>query len=142
MKHRLIYLALLAAAMATLHLTPIRAQDGDTKAAQAAVETWLALIDRDSYGESWETAAAALKSALTREKWQSAAKGARAPLGPLNSRVLKSATATTTLPGAPDGEYVIFQFNTGFEHKAAAVETVTAIHERDHSWHVGGYFIK
>jgi len=50
--------------------------------------------------------------------------------------------STTTLPGAPDGEYVVFQFNASFDQKAAAVETVTAIREKDGTWHVGGYFIK
>jgi hypothetical protein len=39
--------------------------------------------------------------------------------------------ALLTLPGAPDGEYVVFQFNTSFEQKSAAVETVTAIREKD-----------
>ncbi len=41
-----------------------------------------------------------------------------------------------------DGEYVVFQFNTTFAQKAAAVETVTAVREPDGSWHVGGYFIR
>jgi hypothetical protein len=102
----------------------------------------LSLVDHDNYAESWSTAASLFKSAVTQEKWQAAAKTARAPLGQLQSRVLKSAMATTTLPGAPDGEYVVFQFNTSLEHKAASVETVTAIREKDGSWHVGGYFIK
>jgi hypothetical protein len=63
-------------------------------------------------------------------------------VGQMKSRTFKSVTSTTTLPGAPDGEYVVFQFNTSFEQKAAAVETVTAIREKDGTWHVGGYFIK
>ena len=29
------------------------------------------------------------------------------------------------LPGAPDGEYVVIQFETAFQNKARAVETVT-----------------
>jgi hypothetical protein len=45
----------------------------------------------------------------------------------MKSRMLQNATSTTTLPGAPDGEYVVFQFNASFEYKSAAVETVTAI---------------
>ena len=49
---------------------------------------------------------------------------------------------STTLPGAPDGEYVVLQFDTSFEQKAAAVETVTTIREKDGTWHVGGYFIR
>ena len=82
------------------------------------------------------------KNAVTQEKWQAAVQTARAPLGPMKSRVLKSATSAKTLPGAPDGEYVVFQFDTAFDQKAAAVETVTAIREKDGAWRVGGYFVR
>jgi hypothetical protein len=91
---------------------------------------------------SWDTAAGLFKNAVTQEKWQAAVQAARAPFGQMKSRTLKSATSTTTVPGAPDGEYVIFQFDASFEQKAASVETVTAIREKDGTWHVGGYFIK
>jgi hypothetical protein len=37
---------------------------------------------------------------------------------------------------------VVIQFNTRFENKAAAIETVTPMHEKDGSWRVSGYFIK
>lgn len=67
---------------------------------------------------------------------------ARAPFGNRRVRTLKSATFATTFPGAPDGEYVVFQFDTSFEQKAAAIETVTAIREKDGTWHVGGYYIR
>src|SRR5262245_7530917 len=96
------------------------------KAAQTSVHAWLVLIDQENYAPSWETAASAFKNATTQDKWQAAVRSARVPLGALKSRTLKSATAATSLPGAPDGEYVVFQFNTAFDQKAAAVETVTA----------------
>jgi hypothetical protein len=82
------------------------------------------------------------RNAITQETWQAAMQAARAPLGRMKSRTLRSATSTTTLPGAPDGEYVVFQFNTSFEQKSAGVETVTAIREKDGTWRVGGYFIQ
>jgi hypothetical protein len=46
------------------------------------------------------------------------------------------------LPGAPDGEYVVIRYDTQFEHKAHAVETVVPMRERDGSWKVSGYFVK
>ena len=60
----------------------------------------------------------------------------------MKSRTLKSATFATTLPGAPDGEYVVFEFNTTFDEKSAAIETLTTIRETDGTWRVGGYFIQ
>ena len=125
-----------------LGLRSIEAQGTDKAAAQASAEALLSLVDGQSYAASWSAAASLFKNAITQEKWQAAVQTARAPFGQLKLRTLKSATATTTLPGAPDGEYVVFQFNTSFEQKAAAAETVTAIREKDGTWHVGGYFIK
>jgi hypothetical protein len=48
----------------------------------------------------------------------------------------------TTLPGVPDGEYVVVQFDTSFEKKKTAIETVTPMKEPDGRWRVSGYFIK
>ena len=48
----------------------------------------------------------------------------------------------TSVPGAPDGEYVVIQFQTIFEHKASAIETVTPSKEKDGAWRVSGYYIK
>jgi TM2 domain-containing membrane protein YozV len=69
-------------------------------------------------------------------------KGVRAPLGALKTREVKSSRYKTSVPGAPDGEYVIIQFNTSFENKQSAVETVTPMREKDGSWRVSGYYIK
>ena len=121
---------------------PIYAQESGKKAAQDSVESWLSLVDSRSYAASWEAAAAIFKSAVTPDKWQTAVRSVREPLGQLKSRTLKNASSTSALPGAPAGDYVVFQFNTTFEKRSAAVETVTAIRETDGTWHVGGYFIK
>jgi hypothetical protein len=139
MKRRLVTFLVLIIVGAALGA---RAQEPDTKAARASADTWLALIDTESYPASWDAAATGFKNAITSERWQAAVRAARNPLGQLKSRTLKSATTTTTLPGAPDGEYVVFQFNTAFEQKSAAVETVTTVKEKDGSWRVAGYFIK
>jgi hypothetical protein len=133
---RLVFIALV------LGSSPLHAQESATKAAQSSVESWLSLVDMRSYAASWEAAATIFKSAVTKEKWQTAVQSARGPFGQLKSRTLKNAAPTSALPGAPAGDYVVFQFDTAFEKKAGAVETVTAIKEADGTWHVGGYFIK
>ena len=67
---------------------------------------------------------------------------ARKPLGKVKSRTLLSKQYTTNLPGAPDGQYVVIQYKTAFEKKAAAVETVTPMLDKDKKWRVSGYYIK
>lgn len=64
--------------------------------------------------------------------------GAFAPLGNLETRKLKDAVFTKTLPDAPDGQYVVAHFDTTFEHKQAAVETVVFSLEKGGSWRVMG----
>ncbi len=110
--------------------------------AQVAARSWLALTDGAKYGQSWDEAASLFKSAVTRAGWEKAVKGVRSPLGTVVSRKVQSATFTRTLPGAPDGEYVVIRFETQFQNKAAAIETVTPMREKDGSWRVSGYFIR
>ena len=107
-----------------------------------AARTWLALVDEAIYGDSWETAAVYFKSAITKEKWVQMLTAVRNPLGRRVSRELSSKTYTQSLPGAPDGEYVVIQFKTAFENKKSAIETVTPMLDRDGEWRVSGYFIK
>lgn len=119
------------------------AQSSDKeKAAVAAAENWLSVIDSGNYGQSWKDAAVFFRNAVPEGNWIQALKGVRDPLGKLNSRKVKSTVYATTLPGAPDGEYVVIQFETSFENKKSAIETVTPMLEKDGSWRVSGYYIK
>lgn len=115
---------------------------GPEEAAVKGARAWLGLVDSGRYGESWEQAAAFFRGAVTKEDWERALQGVRAPLGKMLSRKLKSAKYMTSLPGAPDGEYVVIQFESSFEKKKTAVETVTPMKETDGSWRVSGYYIK
>lgn len=118
----------------------------DEKAAEAAAEKaaidWLALIDQSKYMQSWDEAAPYFKSMLNKSQWESQVKAAREPMGKLISRSVKTRQFSKTLPGAPDGEYVVIQFDTKFENKAAAVETITPQKDPDGNWRVSGYFIR
>jgi hypothetical protein len=136
---------LVAAATTSLVLVCFSAPADDSAAvaqAQVAAKSWLALTDAGKYGESWDSASSLSKSAVTKADWEKAIKAGRAPLGAMKARKVKSATFTRALPGAPDGEYVVIQFESQFENKAAAIETVTPMHEKDGAWRVSGYYIK
>jgi hypothetical protein len=111
-------------------------------AAESAALAWLSLVDAGNYAQSWSAASTLFRQKVPESQWQSAAAGARAPLGSLKSRKVQSATLKNSLPGAPDGEYVVVQFASSFEHKASAIETVTPMKDVDGKWHVSGYYIK
>ena len=113
-----------------------------SSAAQRAAETWLSLVDSGSYAESWNSAAAYFKGQVTESAWLASMQGARSPLGSLRSREVANSMSATTLPGAPDGDYWVFQFDASFEQKQSATETVTAVLEQDGEWRITGYFIR
>ena len=112
------------------------------KQAVAAAESWLALADDGRYAESWDAAAEFLKNAVGKDNFVKSLNAARKPLGKLKSREIKSKEFRTSLPGAPNGEYVVIQFRTSFENKEASVETVTPMLGKDRKWRVSGYYIK
>ena len=113
----------------------------ETQAVEAA-KTWLALVDAGSYDRSWESAAGYFKRAIQKAQWEQTASAVREPLGAVVSRSLKSATYTPSLPGAPDGKYVVIQFSSSFKNKKTATETVTPMLDNDGHWRVSGYYIK
>ena len=111
-------------------------------AAERATFDWLSLIDAGDAHASWAASATLFRRAVPEQQWAESLEVARAPLGKVVSRRLKSGNVVTQLPGAPDGEYVVFQFDTSFELKRSAVETVTPMRDADGAWRVSGYFVR
>ncbi|MDP6376270.1 MAG: DUF4019 domain-containing protein [Pseudomonadales bacterium] len=120
---------------------PVQANDQIEFAEQNTL-TWLALIDAGEYARSWSGGAALFRERVTQSQWEQALRSARPSFGTLVSRVRSTATHKKSLPGAPDGHYVVFQFATSFQHKQAATETVTSMQEADGQWRVAGYYIQ
>ena len=110
--------------------------------AEAAALKWLAELDEGRYAESWHNAASLLRNGVNKIQFVQSLEGVLASLGPLQTRVAAQSAFYTELPGAPDGEYVVIQFNSSFENKKNAVETVTPMLDEDGTWRVSGYFVK
>jgi hypothetical protein len=121
---------------------PLLADQSKEESAVSAAQAWLALVDAGKYQESWQQAAEFFKNAVSQSQWESSMLAYRKPLGNVLSRELIFKKYTNTLPGAPDGEYVVIQYKTSFENKASAVETVTPMLDTDGIWRVSGYYIK
>ena len=97
--------------------------------------------DAGKYGEIWEQSAKVFKGVIPRARWEETISGIRQPLGKLSSRKLQSRQYSENLPGAPEGKYVVVKFDTVFEHKPWAVETVTSMLDPDGVWRVSGYVV-
>lgn len=120
----------------------VQAADKPEDLAQAAADSWLTLTDAGNAAASWEQAAKLFKGAVTKDKWVEALASVRPPLGKVISRKVTTRQYSEKMPGAPDGKYVAIQYETAFEKKAAAVETITAMLDPDGVWRVSGYFIR
>src|SRR5690606_26485494 len=55
---------------------------------------------------------------------------------------VQSMNYATELPGAPDGEYVVLEYETTFERKKKGAERVVMMKEPDGSWRTAGYYVR
>lgn len=134
--------ALICSLALTLWLAgPALASSAEDQAALAGA-AWLELVDRGDYQQAWRTAGELIRVAITDQAWESLMGQTRQPLGQKLTRQETSRRAYKQLPGAPDGEYLLFTFDASFAHKAHAVETLTLRREADGVWRVVGYFIR
>lgn len=109
---------------------------------QEAAVAWLDLLDSGQYGASWDQAAAQLQRGVSRPVWETRLRTWRAPLGSVLARRLKWASYTETLPDLAVGQSVVLEYETRFENKVSAVETVTPVKDARGVWKVGAYSIR
>jgi hypothetical protein len=114
----------------------------NVQSATRAAEAWLKLVDAGAYRPSYKEASSYFKSRVDENGWVAMVGPVRKPLGAVISRKLKTAQYITSLPGAPDGQYVVIQYDTSFANKKSAVETITPMLDKDGKWRVSGYYIK
>ena len=112
---------------------------------QAAIrqaENRLSAVDSGQYGASWDAAAVLFKNAVPKEQWIRSMNAHRKPLGTAVRRELKDKQYVTSLPGAPDGQYVVIRYAAAFANKQEAVGAITPMLDSDGVWRVSGYFIQ
>lgn len=134
----------LVCALALLAGAPNRGRADAEAVAQgrASAKEWLVMLDAQDYDGTWSAAGELLKAAVTQDEWARRMSVTLGPLGKVESRAVRSSEYSTTMPGAPDGEYVVIQFDTSFASKQAALENVVMRKQSDGSWRVAGYRIR
>lgn len=133
--------------LAVFWLTPVLAATGEEEerkkaAAIMAAEDFLLLVDTDQYGKSWDVASSLFQNQIQKDTWIQQISAVRPALGELIKREIVSAEYMTELPGAPDGEYVVIQYNSSFAAKQNGMETITPMLDKDGQWKVSGYYIR
>lgn len=127
----------------------IQAQNDESKSNKEKIERaiissneWLKNVDSSNYEASWETSSDLFKKSITKDNWVKTLTGLRPSLGNVISREIQTNKYETSLPGAPDGEYVVIVYRTKFLNKENSYETVTPMKDNDGEWRVSGYYIK
>ena len=110
-------------------------------AAQATAEKWLGLLDRAEYAKAWDECAQLFRDRVTRQQWVESLPITRAPLGAAKARKVEVAAYKTSMPGAPEGQYVTVRFRSTFENKDNVEELITLVLE-DNVWRPTGYVIR
>ena len=132
------------AVMLALFLTVriVAAQAPPDVGGERATSAWLRLVDEGKYAQSWQDASSYFRSRVTKGDWVGTISSLRQALGGVAARELVSNKTARSLPGAPDGNYVVIQYHTSFTHKASATETVVMMLDKDGQYRLAGYFIR
>jgi hypothetical protein len=109
----------------------------EAAAAQKA-EAWLKLMDNGDYGKAWDECGALFRNMVTRQQWVEGLPKDRAALGKFKSRKLEDVMYRSSMPGAPEGEYVMTRFFADYE-KNPKVEEVVSLMYIDGTWRPIGY---
>jgi Protein of unknown function (DUF4019) len=110
--------------------------------ASAAADGWLEHLDAGDEAACWRGTSSLFRQMVSEEQWTEAHGKVTAVLGRPLERELRDTEHRTSVPGAPDGQYVLLTYDARFERKQEAVETVVTMLDGDGAWRVGGYFVQ
>jgi len=106
-----------------------------------AALNWLRLVDKGEYESSWHDTSELFQSRIGCLDWADKLKAVREPLGKNISRSIKSCTDHQSLPGVPDGNYAVLDFDSVYDQKCNSLEKLT-LEKSEKGWRVVGYFIQ
>lgn len=108
-----------------------------------AATDFFELVDTGQYEQSWDTCSAYLKSEVPQPEWVQRLSAVRNVSGKLLERKQKDYIYTKDAgANIPDGEYMVYHFDSQFQNKDHLTETITIMLEQDNVWRVAGYFIE
>jgi hypothetical protein len=113
----------------------------DELAAQRQALGFLNYLDQGRFADSYAYTGMLIRAQLDRDAFSTQIQKTRAGTGALQSRELIDAGYTTTVQGAPEGQYVVLHYHASFANRQDAVETLYLTLAKGY-WRVVGYNIK
>lgn len=111
-------------------------------AARDTAEAWLALHDAGKHEQTWNELASPVKGRLSPEQWRLSMELAGSGTGSLVSRSFEKSLYSESLPGVPDGSYVVVTYRSRFEKRDETSEIVAVALDTDGRWRVCGYHVR
>jgi hypothetical protein len=113
----------------------------EEQAAERQALGFLGYLDHGRFADSYAYTGMLIRSQLDREAFASQVEKARAGTGKIQSRELIDAGYATSVPGAPEGQYVVLHYHSSFAKRSDTVETLTLAFANGY-WRVSGWYIK
>jgi hypothetical protein len=113
----------------------------EEQAAQRQALGFLGYLDHGRFADSYAYTGMLIRSQLDREAFASQVEKARSGTGAIQARELIDAGYSTTVPGAPEGQYVVLHYHSSFANRPDTVETLTLAMAKGY-WRVDGWYIK
>jgi len=115
--------------------------EADEVAAQRQALGFLGYLDQGRYADSYAYTGMLIRTQVDRAKFAAQIEKARTGTGVMQARELMDANYSTTVAGAPEGQYVVLHYHTSFANRPDTVETLTLAFAKGY-WRVSGYYIK
>jgi Protein of unknown function (DUF4019) len=113
----------------------------DELAAQRQALGFLGYLDQGRFADSYAYTGMLIRTQLDRDAFSTEIQKTRLGTGALQSRELIDAGYTTTVSGAPEGQYVVLHYHASFANRQDTVETMWLSLAKGY-WRVVGYNIK
>ena len=113
----------------------------DELAAQRQALGFLSYLDQGRFADSYAYTGMLIRAQLDRDAFTAQIQKTRVGTGALQSRELIDSAYTTTVSGAPEGQYVVLHYHASFANRQDAVETLYLTLAKGY-WRVVGYNIK
>ena len=110
-------------------------------AAERQALGFLGYLDQGRYADSYAYTGMLIRAQVDRAKFSTQIEKARAGTGAMQARELMDAIYSTTVAGAPEGQYVVLRYHSSFANRPDTVETLTLAFAKGY-WRVSGYYIK
>jgi Protein of unknown function (DUF4019) len=112
----------------------------EVSAATQQAAAWLGALDLGRYDLAWNELATVMQTGSSQEQWTNDMRAPWEKLGRVAGRELQRSEFSTTVRGAPTGQYVTATYLSHFSDAAPILETVLLSFE-DGRWCVAGYSV-